>query len=64
MNKTKNLPKLIKQFREKNNLSQEQFARLIGVSNVSVYYYEQDRMPIPIILDRILQVINYKKDGE
>lgn len=43
------------EFRAANGISRSRFAAMIGVSEVSVYRYEQGRVPTNSVLERIFR---------
>jgi putative transcriptional regulator len=51
------IPKLIKELRERLGLTQEQFAQRVGVTFSSVNHWENGkRMPQPFLVKRLLEL--------
>ena len=55
--KKKDVPKLIKELREKLDLTQEQFAQKVGVTFATINNWEKgNRKPHPFLLQRLLEM--------
>ncbi|MBA7620531.1 hypothetical protein ES703_27881 [subsurface metagenome] len=55
--KNKNVPKLIKELREKLGLTQEQFAQKVGVTFSTINNWEKGtRTPHPFLFQRLLEI--------
>ena len=60
--KNKDIPKLIKELRDKLDLTQEQFAQKVGVTFATVNNWEKGtRTPHPFLFQRLLEMA--KKAG-
>lgn len=60
--KNKDIPKLIKELRDKLDLTQEQFAQRVGVTFATVNNWEKGtRTPHPFLFQRLLEMA--KKAG-
>ena len=52
-----NIPKLVKELRERLGLTQEQFAQKVGVTYSSVNHWENGkRRPQPFLVRRLLEI--------
>ena len=55
--KNKDIPKLIKELRDKLDLTQEQFAQKVGVTFATVNNWEKGtRTPHPFLFQRLLEI--------
>ena len=59
-----NIPRLVKQLRERLGLTQEQFAQELGVTFSTVNQWENGhRRPQPFLLNRLLEMEASHNDG-
>ena len=55
--KNENIPALIKELRERLDLTQEQFAQKVGVTYSTVNHWENGkRVPLPFLVRRLLEM--------
>jgi len=63
--KTKDITTLIKQLRKQLNLTQEQFARKVGVTYSTVNHWENGkRTPHPYLIQRLLEIKKELPEGK
>lgn len=55
--KNENIPALIKELRQRLDLTQEQFAQRVGVTYSTVNHWENGkRTPLPFLIRRLLEI--------
>jgi DNA-binding transcriptional regulator YiaG len=55
--KNKDIPALIKELRERLDLTQEQFAQKVGVTYSTVNHWENGkRVPLPFLVKRLVEI--------